>query len=110
MDLGSSLAYWVQPGDPQQTLAPRMQPSNLPGMLTRDEIVRYYGEKTGRQILNYDFYYVFGLFRLAVIAQQIYYRFAHGETSSPRARALGAFVPVLLAEAQRRVERPTWSA
>lgn len=95
MDLGSSLAYWVQPGDPPPMQAVRMQPSNLPGMLTRDEIVRYYGEKTGRDIPNYDFYYVFGLFRLAVIAQQIYYRWKHGQTRNPRFQAFGMFVSLL---------------
>lgn len=105
MDLGSSLAYWVQPGDPPQTQLLRMQPSNLPGMLTRDEIVRYYGEKTGRQILNYDFYYVFGLFRLAVIAQQIYYRYKLGQTKNPRFQAFGAFVGVLSQVAERVIDR-----
>jgi aminoglycoside phosphotransferase (APT) family kinase protein len=95
MDLGGSLAYWVQPGDapPMQSL--RMQPSNVPGMLTRDEIVRYYAGKTGRAIPNYDFYYVFGLFRLAVIAQQIYYRWKLGQTKNPRFQSFGIFVSVL---------------
>jgi aminoglycoside phosphotransferase (APT) family kinase protein len=105
MDLGSSLAYWVQAGDPPPTQALRMQPSNLPGMLTRDEIVRYYGEKTGRQILNYDFYYVFGLFRLAVIAQQIYYRYRLGQTKNPRFASFGVFVSVLSQVAERVIDR-----
>jgi len=105
MDLGSSLAYWVQPGDSAQMQALRMQPSNLPGMLTRDEIVRYYGEKTGRTIVNYDFYYVFGLFRLAVIAQQIYYRFKLGQTRNPRFAAFGVFVSVLSQVAERVIDR-----
>jgi aminoglycoside phosphotransferase (APT) family kinase protein len=95
MDLGSSLAYWVQPGDPPQTQALRMQPTNLPGMLTREEIMRHYAEKTGVAIANPDFYYVFGLFRLAVIAQQIYYRFKLGQTRNPRFQAFGIFVSVL---------------
>ena len=95
MDLGGVLAYWIQPGDPQHMQAVRMQPSNLPGMLTRDEIVAYYAEKTGRSIPNYDFYYVFGLFRLAVIAQQIYYRWKLGQTKNPRFQAFGMFVAVL---------------
>lgn len=95
MDLGSTLAYWVQDGDSKPMLGLRMQPSNLPGMLTREEIVEYYGEKTGQNIGNVDFYYVFGLFRLAVIAQQIYYRFKLGQTSNPRFQAFGAFVSVL---------------
>ncbi|HVT34230.1 MAG TPA: phosphotransferase family protein [Nevskiaceae bacterium] len=95
MDLGSSLAYWVQNSDSKQMQALRMQPSTLPGMLTREEIVRYYGEKTGREISNTDFYYVFGLFRLAVIAQQIYYRWKMGQTKNPRFQTFGMFVTVL---------------
>ncbi|HUS24359.1 MAG TPA: phosphotransferase family protein [Candidatus Binatia bacterium] len=95
MDLGGTLAYWIQAGDPPHMQAVRMQPSNLPGMLTREEIVAYYGEKTGRTIGNWDFYYVFGLFRLAVIAQQIYYRWKMGQTKNPRFQAFGMFVSVL---------------
>ncbi len=95
MDLGSTLAYWVQDGDSKSMQGLRMQPSNLPGMLTREEIANYYGEKTGLVIGNLDFYYVFGLFRLAVIAQQIYYRYKLGQTSNPRFQAFGVFVSVL---------------
>jgi aminoglycoside phosphotransferase (APT) family kinase protein len=95
MDLGNSLAYWVQQDDPQTMQTVRMQPSNLPGMPGRDEIVRYYAEKTGREIGNYDFYYVFGLFRLAVIAQQIYYRYKLGQSKNPKFQAFGLFVTVL---------------
>jgi aminoglycoside phosphotransferase (APT) family kinase protein len=105
MDLGSSLAYWVQPGDPPQSQALRMQPSHLPGMLTRAEIVRYYGEKTGRTIDNFDFYYVFGLFRLGAIAQQIYYRWKLGQTTNPRFQAFGAFVGVLAQLADRVIQK-----
>jgi aminoglycoside phosphotransferase (APT) family kinase protein len=105
MDLGSSLAYWVQASDTPQMQTLRMQPSTLPGMLTRDEIVEYYGRKTGRVISNYDFYYVFGLFRLAVIAQQIYYRFKLGQTKNPRFAAFGMFVAVLSQIAERVIDR-----
>jgi aminoglycoside phosphotransferase (APT) family kinase protein len=83
MDLGSSLAYWVQADD---GLAGRLflrQPSNLPGMPTRAQIVARYGEQSGRSIEAWAFYEVFGLFRLAVIAQQIYYRFHHKQTRNP---------------------------
>jgi aminoglycoside phosphotransferase (APT) family kinase protein len=105
MDLGSSLAYWVQPTDDKQVQMLRMQPSTLPGMLTRDEIVAYYGEKTGRTIGNYDFYYVFGLFRLAVIAQQIYYRWKLGQTKNPRFQGFGIFVSVLSRVADGVIEK-----
>ena len=62
----------------------RRQPSHAPGMLTRREFVDYYAERAGIQIDNYDFYYTYGLFRLAGIVQQIYYRFYHGQTQDKR--------------------------
>lgn len=88
MDLGSSLAYWVEKDDPPQLQAIRTMPTNIPGMLTRKEQVALYSRQSGIAIDNFDFYYCFGLFRLAVIAQQIYYRYYHGQTKDPRFRNL----------------------
>ena len=62
----------------------RRQPSNAPGMLTRQQFVDYYAEKAGIEIRSFDFYYTYGLFRLAGIVQQIYYRFYHGQTQDKR--------------------------
>ncbi len=84
MDLGSSLAYWVQADDPPEFQAIRMMPTDMPGAMTREELVRRYEEKSGVRIGSFDFYYCFGLFRLAGIAQQIYYRYYHGQTSDRR--------------------------
>jgi len=84
MDLGNTLAYWIEAGDPAPVQLMRRQPSNAPGMLTRREFVDYYAERSGLQIDNYDFYYTYGLFRLAGIVQQIYYRFYHGQTLDKR--------------------------
>lgn len=83
MDLGSALAYWVQDDDPQIFKATRRQPTHLPGMLTRQQVVEYYLEQTGLKPQNWTFYEVFGVFRLAVIAQQIYYRYYHKQTDNP---------------------------
>ncbi|MCQ8895501.1 phosphotransferase family protein [Limnobacter humi] len=83
MDLGSALAYWVESGDGFLMKLLQRQPSSLPGMLTRREIVDYYLQKTGLKTSNWTFYEVFGLFRLAVIAQQIYYRYHHKQTRNP---------------------------
>jgi len=83
MDLGNSLAYWVEAGDDPQFLAARRQPTHVPGMLTRSEVIAYYGEKTGFEVENFDFYQVYGLFRLAVIAQQIYQRYSLGQAKNP---------------------------
>jgi aminoglycoside phosphotransferase (APT) family kinase protein len=84
MDLGNTLAYWIEAGDPAPVQLMRRQPSHAPGMLTRREFVDYYAERSGTQIDNFDFYYTYGLFRLAGIVQQIYYRFFHGQTQDKR--------------------------
>lgn len=82
MDLGSSLAYWVHEDDNFFIKSMRRQPSNADGMLKRQEIIDYYAEKTGRTIEDFRFYRVYGLFKLAGIAQQIYYRYSKGFTSN----------------------------
>ncbi|HZI05308.1 MAG TPA: phosphotransferase family protein, partial [Archangium sp.] len=61
----------------------RRQPTHLPGMLRREEVVAYYLERTGLKPANWAFYEVYGLFRLAVIAQQIYYRYHRKQTRNP---------------------------
>ena len=100
MDLGGALAYWVQADDDWAFRRFKMQPSDLPGMVSRDEIVRYYCEKSGLEPANWAFYEVFGLFRLAVICQQIYYRYHHKQTHNPRFKRL--WLPVNLLERRCR--------
>lgn len=97
MDLGCALAYWIQADDNAVMKATRRQPTNLAGMMTRDDIVRYYLEKTGLQVTNWTFYEVFGVFRLAGIAQQIYYRFYHKQTDNPAFKDFGMIVNALYA-------------
>jgi aminoglycoside phosphotransferase (APT) family kinase protein len=83
MDVGGALAYWAQADDDATMLALRRQPTHLPGMLTRDEVWDQYAERTGLDTSGRRFYEVFGLFRLAVIAQQIYARYQAGHTHNP---------------------------
>jgi aminoglycoside phosphotransferase (APT) family kinase protein len=89
MDLGASLAYWIEAGDSPELLAMRRQPSHLQGMLTRAEIIDYYQRETGSEIADVGFYLVYGLFRLAGIAQQIYARFRRGMTHNPDLEVFG---------------------
>ena len=81
MDIGASLAYWAEAGDGD--LAKVFNVSWLPGNLTRKEFVERYSEKSGRSA-NPVFYYVFGLYKNAVIAQQIYARWKQGHSKDPR--------------------------
>ncbi len=95
MDLGSSMAYWINRDDSDNLQAMRMMPSTADGMLSREELINLYLDKSGKEIESFDFYYCFGLFRLAVIAQQIYYRYYHGQTKDQRFAMMIAGVIIL---------------
>jgi aminoglycoside phosphotransferase (APT) family kinase protein len=95
MDLGSALAYWVHADDPILLRRTRRQPTDAPGMLRREEVVEHYLARTGRRPADWTFYEVFGLFRLAAIAQQIYYRYHHRQTRNPAFRHLWVLVTYL---------------
>ena len=95
MDLGNSLAYWVQADDGLMARQLRFQPSHLPGMLTRREIVDRYCARMGLRVESFTFYEVYGNFRLAVIAQQIYYRYFHRQTRNPAFKRFWLFVHYL---------------
>jgi aminoglycoside phosphotransferase (APT) family kinase protein len=95
MDVGNTLAYWVQPDDDPIFQLMRRQPTNAPGMLSRAGVWRFYGEATGRAVADTDFYEVYGLFRLAVILQQIWYRYHHGQTTNPAFASFGELAKFL---------------
>jgi aminoglycoside phosphotransferase (APT) family kinase protein len=97
MDLGGTLSYWVQDDDDEFFLQFRRQPTTLPGMLTRAEVVDYYCDAMGYSLTaeQWRFYEVFGLFRLAVIAQQIYYRYFHRQTTNEAYAIFGPAVQYL---------------
>jgi aminoglycoside phosphotransferase (APT) family kinase protein len=94
MDLGGALAYWIQADDDDAFQDFRRQPTHVPGMLTRAQMVDYYAARRGLSVTpeQWRFYEVFGLFRLGVIAQQIYYRYHHGQTTN---ESYAAFLPVV---------------
>lgn len=84
MDLGTSLGYWVEATDPPPMHMLRFGLTHLPGMLTRAEVLARYEAASGRTVADPVFYYAYGLFKTAVVAQQIYFRFATGLTKDAR--------------------------
>lgn len=84
MDLGASLGYWINASDPGFMQKLKLSPTTLPGNPTREEVVERYARKSGRNVDNIVYYYAFGLFKIAVIIQQIYYRYKKGHTSDER--------------------------
>lgn len=84
MDLGCTLGYWTQLDDPDFFRESRTMPSDIEGAPTRAEIILRFQQQTGLSVDHFPFYFCFGLFRLAVIGQQIYYRYYHGLTKDQR--------------------------
>jgi aminoglycoside phosphotransferase (APT) family kinase protein len=104
MDLGTSLAYWVEPDDPPLLRALGLGITALPGSPTRAELVAQYEAASGRPVAQPVFYYVYGVFKLAVVAQQIYARYARGLTRDRRFSQLGAAVVLLGELAERAID------
>ena len=84
MDLGTSLGYWTTQHDPAFMQRGLPSATMMPGNPSRSDVVQRYALKSGKNIDHLTFYYAYGLFKIAVIAQQIYYRYKHGHTSDPK--------------------------
>ncbi len=104
LDLGTTLGYWIEPDDPEPLRRFLVGPTTLPGSLTRREVAERYGRTTGRDVSNMLYYYVFGLFKIAAIAQQIYVRYVRGTTKDERFAVLGAVVAAMGDRAVEAVE------
>lgn len=105
MDLGTALAYWVEPNDPAEFRAVALGPTTLPGMWSRARLVDEYAHRTGVAVENVDFYFVYGLFKLAGVLQQIYARFVRGHTHDERFAGMNRTVAILARQAARVVDR-----
>jgi aminoglycoside phosphotransferase (APT) family kinase protein len=85
-DLGTLLALWSNRGEAPAGTNP--MPTQTEGFLTREAAVRRYGERSGRDVSHVPWYDVFGTFKMAVVLQQIYFRFAKGQTQDARFKGL----------------------
>jgi aminoglycoside phosphotransferase (APT) family kinase protein len=104
-DLGTALSYWIDPGDPEEMQAVRWGPTTISGSLSRAEFAQRYAEKTGRDLSRIIYYYVFALFKGAVIIQQIFYRYHQGLTQDQRFARMGEVARMLLRTGLRASEK-----
>ena len=95
-DLGTALAYWVNETDPPEVRAQSWGPTAYPGSFTRAQVAERYARQTGRDITAMPFYLTFARFKLAVIIQQIYYRFHQGLTQDQRFANMPTAINALL--------------
>jgi aminoglycoside phosphotransferase (APT) family kinase protein len=105
MDLGTTLGYWIDPDDPDELQTLQFGLTTRPGNLNRQQLVERYAQKSGRDVSHVLFYYVYALFKIAVIVQQIYQRYKLGFTQDERFANLIVFVQVLGKTAARAIEK-----
>ncbi|MGD0361735.1 MAG: phosphotransferase family protein [Bryobacteraceae bacterium] len=86
VDLGCVMCYWPEAGDPPVRRDALSAITTLPGWFTRAELVERYARLTGRDVLGLGYYEVFGIFKIAVVLQQIYFRYHRGQTRDERFR------------------------
>ena len=105
MDLGTTLGYWMSCDAGDEMLDMPFNPRVLMENITRADLVEMYTHASGREVANILFYYVFGTFKIAVIAQQIYARYVRGATKDARFSSFDRFVRELGSIAARALER-----
>ena len=98
-DVGLTLCYWLQSGQQPIGALPSAE-----GWFTRAQIINRYEAMTGRDLSRIDWYEVLGIFKLAVIVQQIYYRYFHGQTRDERFKDFHLRVRALIDAARQKLE------
>lgn len=93
-------------GDPKMLLYALVEPTItiLPGFYTREEFIASYAEKSGRDVSNIDYYITFAYFKLAVICQQIYYRYVKGQTQDDRFTQMDKMVAALIKQSSKAIK------
>lgn len=99
-DLGYMLAFWGEAGDDPAWIKGASMPTWNDGFPTRDEVVERYAQATGFDCGHADWYHLFGVFKIAVILQQIYIRYLRGQTQDERFAVFGERVAGLADKAR----------
>ena len=106
-DLGTLLSSWREAGEEMAGMTAGSMPSTVPGFLTRREAVERYGRRRGVDVSTAPYYYVFGMFKIAVVLQQIYHRYHIGQTKDQRFAILDQVAEMLFVAARQRSLSPT---
>lgn len=95
-DLGYALTFWGEKGDDPRWLEAASMPTWNEGFPSRADFVERYAKATGFDCAEAHWYHVFGIFKIAVILQQIYIRYLRGQTQDERFAVFGARVAALV--------------
>jgi aminoglycoside phosphotransferase (APT) family kinase protein len=103
VDLGWMLALWDEPGEEPIRGQGEERVSALDGFPTRAELAERYAQRTGLDLEHLGWYEVFALFKLAMVLESSYTRYATGRSDNPAHVRLERMVPELVASAARLV-------
>ena len=106
VDLGIVLTYWSPTAPPEQRDA-LTAITDRPGFFTRQEILDRYAARSGRDLAGIRYYEIFAVFKIAVVIQQIYYRYAQGQTTDRRFATFDTRVAYLARHAARLADNPS---
>jgi aminoglycoside phosphotransferase (APT) family kinase protein len=104
-DLGVTLGYWMNPDEPMEMGSSSSFLTRTPGAITRKQFAEAYAAKSGRDVSDMHWYYAFAIAKLAVVLQQIYYRYHHGFTKDERFAGMNQGVRMLAMRAQSVIEQ-----
>ena len=99
------LCYWPEAGDPPARREALSDITTRSGWFTRTQLVERYARATGREVSGLGYYEVFGIFKVAAILQQIYFRYRRGQTRDERFGDFGERVRGLVRVAVQVAER-----
>jgi aminoglycoside phosphotransferase (APT) family kinase protein len=99
-DVGTLMCSWRDRGETSPQAS--SMPSQVPGFMPRDEAVRRYAERRSVDLASLPYYLVFGIFKMAVVVQQIYFRFHQGQTQDARFAGMGAAAEMMFRTAAER--------
>jgi aminoglycoside phosphotransferase (APT) family kinase protein len=105
-DLGTLLSAWREAGEEVEGMTAGTMPSTVPGFLSRREAVARYGARRGVDVETVPYYYVFGLFKIAVVLQQIFHRYHLGQTRDRRFAIFDDVAESLFVRARERSRAP----
>ena len=105
MDFGTTISYWSEEEDIAHFGELISLPTYLEGNPSKVELLKMYEERSGRDLSNIVYYYVYGLFKTAVVVQQIFYRYFHGHTQDKRFAGLGEAAKMMCFKASRAIEK-----
>jgi aminoglycoside phosphotransferase (APT) family kinase protein len=100
-DVGYLVATYSEPGDEVDTLFGLNQVTKEPGFPSRDELIAWYEERSGRSMSDLAWYCTLALWKSAVFLEGSYKRLLAGTTDDPFFRLLDRGVPELAEQAWR---------